>query len=103
MPLSRQGGAKIMYTLKVSYGYVDDEPETTGMLGTYETWDEAADAAENKFSSILDDLSGNTDICFGDIAGSQYDYYVTYGDHNFESGRVFSGYDYFCQVAVVEI
>ena len=92
-----------MYTLKVSYGYVD-EPEmaTAEILGTYETWDEAAGAAEDKFSSILDNLSGNTDICFGEIEGSQYDYYVTYGDHNFESGRVFSGYDYYCQVSVIE-
>ena len=92
-----------MYTLKVSYGYVDEpETATTDMLGTYETWDEACEAAESKFDAIMEDLSGNTDICFGDIAGSQYDYYVTYGDHNCESGRVFSGYDYYCQVAVVE-
>ena len=91
-----------MYTLKVSYGYVDEPEATTDMIGNYETWDEATEAAEDKFSSILDNLSGNTDICFGEIAGSQYDYYVTYGDHDVEFGRVFSGYDYYCQVAVVE-
>ena len=65
-----------MYTLKVSHGYVDEpEPVTTDMIGAYETWDEATEAAKDKFNAIIDDLRGNTDICFGDIAGSQYDYY----------------------------
>ena len=93
-----------MYTLKVSYGYNDEpETETIDMLGTYETWDEAANAAESKFDNILDDLRGDTDIYYGDIAGShQYDYYVDDGDRNVESGLVFSGPDYYCQVAVIE-
>ena len=92
-----------MYTLKVSYGYVD-EPEMalTETLGTYETWDEACEAAEDKFLAIMADLRGDTDTCYGEIEGSQYDYYVEEGDRNVESGRVFSGYDYFCQVAVVK-
>ena len=95
-----------MYTIKVSYGDVDDEPEmaTTDILGTYETWDEAAEVAEDKFSAILDGLRGNADICFGDIAGSQYNYRVEDDDGRaVESGLVFSGSDYYCQVAVVEI
>ena len=93
-----------MFKAKVAYGHVDEpEPVTTDVLGTYETWDEATEAAKDKFNAIIDDLSGNTDICFGDIAGSQYDYYVTYGDSVHKSGRVTSGYDYYCQVAVVEI
>ena len=92
-----------MYMLKVSYGYVD-EPDmaTTDILGTYETWDEAVEAAEDKVSSILDNLRGDTYLGPCDIPGSQYDYYVEEGDRNVESGRVFSGPDYYCQVAVVE-
>ena len=94
-----------MYTLKVSHGYVDEpETDTTDILGTYETWDEAAEVAENKFSAILDGLRGNADICFGDIAGSQYNYRVEDDDGRaVESGLVFSGSDSYCQVAVVEI
>ena len=93
-----------MYTLKVSYGDVDDEPEmaTVAILGTYESLDAACDAAKSKFDAIMDNLRGDTDICFGDIAGSQYDYYVTYGDSVYKSGRVTSGYDYYYYVSVVE-
>ena len=94
-----------MYTLKVSYGDVD-APETAKfeILGTYKTWDEAAEVAENKFSIILDDLRGDTYLCPCDIPGSQYNYWVEDDDgHNVESGLVFSGSDYFCRVAVVEI
>ena len=92
-----------MYTLKVSYGYVD-EPEMalTETLGTYETWDEACEAAKDKFLAIMADLRGNADICVGDIAGSQYDYYVTYGDSVCKSGRVTSGYDYYYYVTVAK-
>ena len=92
-----------MYTLKVSYGYID-EPEmaTTKILGTYETWDGASGAAEDKFLAIMGDLRGDTDTCYGEIDGSQYDYYVTDGDHDVEFGRVFTGQDYYCQVSVIE-
>lgn len=92
-----------MYKLKVSYGCVD-EPEmaTTDILGTYESLGEATEAAEDKFGDIIDGLSGNTDICFGEVASSLYDHYVTYGDHDVESGRVVWGYDYYYYVSVVE-
>ena len=96
--------AKIMYTLKVAYGYVDKpETETTGMLGTYETWDEAVEAAEDKFSSILGDLRGD-DIYYGETDGKQYDYWDEdeEGDHIVEVGHVFSGLDYYCHVSVIE-
>ena len=91
-----------MYTLKVSYGYVaDPEMATAEILGTYETWDEAAEAAEDKFKAILGDLSG-TDICFGEIESSLCDHYVTYGGPIVGSDRVSSGYDYYYYVSVVE-
>ena len=84
-----------MYTLKVSYGYVDEpETATAETLGTYETWDDAAEAATSKFDSIMERL--------GEIDGSSYDYYDTCGDHDTEFGRVFSGPDYYFQVRVVE-
>ena len=94
-----------MYTLKVSHGYVDEpEPATTEILGTYETWDEATEAAEDKFEAILDDLRGGTYLCHYDIPGSQYNYRVVDDDgRTVESGLVFSGPDHYCQVAVVEI
>ena len=92
-----------MYMVKVSHGYVDEpEPVTAEILGTYETWGEATEAAKDKFTVILDSLRGNADICVGDIAGSQYDYHVTYGDSVCKSGRVTSGYDYYYRVSVVE-
>ena len=93
-----------MYMLKVSYGDVDDEPEmaTVETLDTYKTLDEACEAAEDKFLAIMGDLRGDTDTCYGEIDGSQYDYYVTDGDHDVEYGRVFSGHDYYCQVSVIE-
>ena len=92
-----------MYAIKVAYGDVGDEPEmaTIDIIGSYETWDEACEAAEDKFKSILHGLIG-TDICFGGIASSQYDHYVTYGDHDVESGRVVWGYDYYYYVNVVK-
>ena len=93
-----------MYIVTVSYGEDIDEPAeaTVETLGTYESWDEATEAAKDKFDAILDGLRGNTDICFGDIAGSQYDYYVTYGDSVYRSGRVTSGYDYYYYVTVAK-
>ena len=94
-----------MFKAKVVYGYRDErETETADVLGTYETWDEAAEVAEDKFSSILDGLRGNTYLCPCDIRGSQYNYWVDDDDgRNVESGLVFSGPDYYCEVAVVEI
>ena len=92
-----------MYTLKVSYGYVD-EPEmaTTAILGTYESLDEAAAAAEDKFDAIMNDLRGDTDICLGEIGGSWFDCYVVYGDHDVEVGHVEEAYEYYCRVSIVE-
>ena len=62
----------------------------------------AAEAAEDKFRAIVDDLAGECDTCYGEMEGSQYDYYVTDGDHDVEIGRVVSGPDYYCQVSVIE-
>ena len=93
-----------MYVAKASYGYVADSgSSTTEILGTYETWDEACEAAEDKFDAILDGLRGS-DIYYGETEGShQYNYYVTDGDRNVESGLVFSGPDYYYMVSVIEI
>lgn len=94
-----------MFKAKVVYGYRDEpETDTTEILGTYETWDEATEAAEDKFEAILDDLRGGTYLCPYDIPGSQYNYRVEDDDgRTVESGLVFSGSDYYCQVAVIEI
>ena len=90
-----------MYVVTVSCGDGDVD-ETVETLGTYESWDEACEAAEGKFDAILDGLRGS-DIYYGETEGShQYDYYVTDGDRNVESGLVFSRPDYYCQVAVIE-
>lgn len=94
-----------MYMLKVSYGDYDDvdgpETATVEILGTYESLDEACEEAKSKFDAIMERI-GDDLVCFGEVAGSLYDYYVTYGDHDVESGRVVWGYDYYCQVSVVE-
>ena len=89
-----------MYTLRVSYGYVDEpEMETTEVLGTYESRYKAVKAAESKFSAIMDDL-GDLDIRFRDIVDSCGDYYVTYGYCDYELGCVVA--DHYYRVFVIE-
>lgn len=78
-----------MYTLKVSYGDVDDEPEmaTVDICGTYESLDEAAKAAASKFNDImecLDDVETRFDV----VETSPYKYYVSYGYIELELGYV---------------
>ena len=92
-----------MYTLKMSYGYVD-EPEmaTTEVLGNYETLDEAWEAAKSKFDAIMDDLAGECDICFGEVTGGCCDYSVTYGYYDGEIGRLFAGYDRYSYINAIE-
>ena len=93
-----------MYAIKLSYGDVGDEPEmaTAEIIGTYESLDEACEAAESKFDAILERLTGGEDICFGAVESGCCDHYVTYGDSVYKSGRVSSGYDYYYMVNVVE-
>ena len=92
-----------MYTLKVSYGYVDEPAMATAeILGTYESLDEACEAAKSKFDAIKERLA-DPETCYGETEGSQYDYYDAIGDHTVEFGRVFSGVDYYCEVRVAEI
>ena len=93
-----------MYMIKLSYGYGyvgGPELPTTEVLGNYESWDEAADVAQDKFDATLAGLAGECDTCFGE-EGSQYDYYDSYDDHVVEVGRVFSGPDYYCKVSIIE-
>ena len=87
-----------MYTLKVAYGYVD-EPEmaTVEILGTYETRDEAVEAAQDKFRAIVDDLS---DVCFGEIEGGRNKCYVTYGSYDPNLGCVVA--DRYYYVSIIE-
>ena len=70
-----------MYTLNVSYGDVDAEPEmaTVETLGTYKTLDEACEAAEDKFRAIMESLGDAPDIHYYDIAASYDNHYVIYG------------------------
>ena len=92
-----------MYTLKMSYGYVDEpETATVKILGTYANRDEAIEAAESKFSAITEDLAEDCETCFGEVEGGYGEYYVTYGDFGCELGRVFAGYDKFYSVNVIE-
>ena len=88
--------------VKVSYGYNEPEEATTEILGTYESWDEAAAAAEDKFDAIKERLA-DPETCYGETEGSQYDYYDAIGDHTVECGRVFSGVDYYCKVSIIEL
>ena len=95
-----------MYTLKMSYGDVDDEPEmaTVEILGTYKTLDEAVKAAEDKFDAIMDRLGDGCDdcdeLCFGNIERGCGDYYVTYGYRDCELGCVLR--EYYYRVYVIE-
>ena len=91
-----------MYTLKVSYGDVDDEPETATVeiLGTYGSWDEACEAAKSKFDAIMELLGDNFEIRFGEIEGSLDNYYVTYGYYDDEIGCVDN--EHYYMVSVIE-
>ena len=92
-----------MYTLKMSHGYVDEpEMETVEVIGTYETLDEAREAAESKYHVILDYLAESCEVRFGSVEGSLDEYYVTYGDFDVELGRVYGGYTYYYEVSVIE-
>ena len=93
-----------MYTLKMSYGDVGDEPEmaTTKILGTYESLDEVWEAAESKFDAIMERLKNEEGICFGAIEMGCCDYYVTYGCYDGECGRLLAGYDHYYMVNATE-
>lgn len=89
-----------MYTLKVSYGYVDEPAEaTTEILGTYKTRDEAVEAAQDKFRAIVGDLR---EICFGEIEGSRCKCYVTYGYYDANLDCLLAGYDHYYYISIIE-
>ena len=95
------GRTKNMYTLKMSYGYVDEpETATVEILGTYETRDEACTAAESKFDAIMERLGDDLDTRFRDIERGCGDYYVTYGYCDYELGCVVC--DHYYEVSVNE-
>ena len=93
-----------MYTLKVSYGYVDDEPgmATVEALGTYESRDEACEAAQSKFDAINECLGDDLEVRFGAIEGNSRSCYVTYGYYDANLGRLVAGYDRYYYVSVIE-
>ena len=95
-----------MYTLKVPYGDYDDiegrdtETSTVEILGTYETWDEACAAAEDKFAYIMDLLGDDLDVRFDVIQTCRDSYFVRYGYYDCELGCVDN--DSYCMVSVIE-
>ena len=97
-----------MYTLKVSYGYVD-EPETSKfeILGTYKTHHNACEAAQVEFNAILCDFAADANICVGETGGSCDNYYITYGYYydgeldNDYAGYC-HGYDQYYYISVIE-
>ena len=69
-----------MYTLKMSYGDVDEpETETVEILGTYEDEGEALKAAEDKFAEVMESIYDPCEVWFGEVKTSPYRYYVNYG------------------------
>ena len=92
-----------MYTLKMSYGDVGDEPEmaTTDILGTYESLDEACEAAQSEFSAIMGRLGDDPEVCVGAAEACLDDYYVTYGCVDYELGYNL-GYEHYYRLFVVE-
>ena len=90
-----------MYTLKLSYGYVDEpETETVEVLGTYEDEVEALKAAENKFSEVMEYVA-DPDVRFGEVNESRYGYSVTYGYID-EYDTLVYGYNHYYKVNVNE-
>ena len=91
-----------MYTIKLSYGDVD-EPEmaTVEILGTYESWDEAEEAAESKFDAIKERLV-DLKVYFGALEAGCCDYYVTYGYYDANPDRLLAGYDHYYYISIIE-
>ena len=90
-----------MYTLKMSYGETVDEPAsaTVEILGTYESLDEACEAAKSKFDEIMDFLD-DIETRFNEIKESRYEYYVSYGFIELELGYVNN--EHYYMVSVIE-
>ena len=81
-----------MYMVSVYYGVYGDydaEPEmaTVETLGTYESLDEACEAAQSKFDAIKECLA-DTETCVCDIWACLDTYYVSYGYLDPELGYV---------------
>ena len=92
-----------MYTLKMAYGDVDKpEMATVVTLGTYESRDEACEAAQSKFDAINERLGDDLEVRFGSIEGGCCDCYVTYGHYDTYRGRLVAGYDCYYYVSVIE-
>ena len=92
-----------MYTIRVSYGHVD-EPEmaTVESLGTYVSRGEACEAAQGKFDAINARLGDDLEVRFGEIEGGRRGCYVTYGYYDANLGRLVAGYDHYYHVSVIE-
>ena len=93
-----------MYAIKVSCGDYDDGPEeaTTEILGTYESFDEACEAAADKFGDIMERLGDDLEVRFHALEASfdLADCYVIYGYLNSELGYVDN--ESYYRVSVVE-
>ena len=80
-----------MYTIKVSYGDYDDiegpEPDVVETLGTYESLDEACDAAEDKFYAIVARLSEAFDARCDEIKTCRDNHCIRYGYYDCEISR----------------
>ena len=92
-----------MYTLNVSSGDVDAEPEMalTETLGTYKTLDEACEAAASKFAAIMERLGDDPDIHYYDIVACYDNHYVIYGYIDPELDYV-DNEQYYIMVSVVD-
>ena len=88
-----------MYTLKVSYGDVD-EPEmaTVDIHGTYKTWDEACGAASSKFYANLERLREDPELRFIGPEACSAEYYVVYGYLDPELGYMANQHYYMVSV-----
>ena len=88
-----------MYMPKVAYGYVDEPDKATiENLGTYETRDEAVDAAQDKFREIVG--VSVCDVCDDEVKGGRNECYVTYGYYDPNLGRVVA--DRYYYVSIIE-
>ena len=92
--------------LKVSYGDYDDveghdtETETVEILGTYESLDDAAKAAEDKFDEVIERLD-DIETRYYDIVEGRYRYYILYGYIELELGYVDN--EHYYDISVIEI
>ena len=91
-----------MYKLEVCYGDVDEPEMVTAEIPdtTYESFDEACEAASSKFYATMERLLDDPELRFVGPEACLDEYYVVYGYPDPELGYMANRH--YCHVSVIE-